>query len=211
MKKQFLKRYQREYRGSKSRSEAASDPFKLFKSWYKAAVKAKLREPNAMTLATADAKGKPSTRMVLLKSFNKDGFVFFTNYRSRKGRNISQNPNVALCFYWDKLERQVRIEGKIALIDSAESDLYFYSRPLGAQFAAAISQQSKECTSLEILERKLAFIISRQKSVTRPSHWGGYKVIPSYFEFWEGRPNRLHERIAFKRSTNRWRRFYLQP
>ncbi|MCG8364984.1 MAG: pyridoxamine 5'-phosphate oxidase [Pseudanabaenales cyanobacterium] len=179
------------------------DPFEQFERWFQQACEADLPEPNAMVLATASAQAEPSLRTVLLKYFDRDGFVFFTNYKSRKARQIDENPQVSILFPWLELERQVQIIGAASKISTAESLQYFISRPRGSQLGAWCSQQSSVISSRQQLEIK--FEEMRQKFIHReiplPSFWGGFRVAPHSFEFWQGRPNRLHDRFLYSRQA----------
>ncbi|HTV73519.1 MAG TPA: pyridoxamine 5'-phosphate oxidase [Candidatus Acidoferrales bacterium] len=191
----------------------APDPFVQFEAWLQAAVDAGFREPGAMTVATVAADGRPSARVVLLRGIDERGLVFFTNYESRKGLEIAQRSDVALLFYWDRLERQVRIEGSAAKVSPAESDAYFASRPRGHRLAAWASRQSTVVRDRAWLEAQVAACESRfaHGDVERPPYWGGYRVTPTRFEFWQGRPNRLHDRIVYVRDGSRWRIERLSP
>ena len=186
------------------REDLASDPFSQFEHWFQQACDFNVPEPNAMSLATVSATGEPSQRMVLLKYFDRQGFVFFTNYESEKARQIEENSNVSLLFFWLALERQVRVSGKAAKIPTAESLKYFTSRPRGSQIGAWCSQQSTAISSRKILELKLDEMKRkfRNKEVPLPSAWGGYRVISHRFEFWQGRPNRLHDRFLYSQSDD---------
>ena len=186
-------------------AEVNPDPFIQFYIWFQEASQVMEIEPNAMALATADISGKPSNRMVLLKGIEDGGFCFFTNYQSRKGENLSENPFAALLFWWSTLERQVRIEGKIELLDPLKSDTYFKSRPIGSQVGAIASPQSRIIESRADMEARFASEWEKYQEtsiVHRPDSWGGYVLIPDLFEFWQGRPNRLHDRIQFKLDEN---------
>lgn len=190
-------------RGRLLEADVPSDPFALFEEWLRGAVEAGLREPNAMTLATADASGRPSARVVLLKGFDPRGFSFFTNYESRKGQELAANPHAALCFWWGSLERQVRIEGAVERLPAAESDAYFGSRPPGSRLGALVSRQSQVIPGRHVLESRLAELEAQYTGTTpeRPEWWGGYLVIPARFEFWQGGPHRLHDRLCYERDA----------
>lgn len=199
-----IKQLRREYAESElSQNTIGDDPIALFERWLENAAKAELREPNAMTLATADQSGRPNARMVLLKSVDERGFVFFTNYESRKAEELTADAQAAVVFYWAELERQVRVVGTVEKVSSAESDEYFASRPPGAQTGAWISAQSRPIgTRRELEEARDAHI--REKGggpVARPPFWGGYRIVPARIEFWKGRADRLHDRFAFTRTA----------
>jgi len=183
---------------------AQSDPIKLFKQWFEAAQRADLPEPNAMTLATATAAGKPSARMVLLKGFDARGFVFYTNYNSRKGRELEANPHAALVLFWQPLARQIRITGRVTKVSAEESDAYFHSRPLGSRFASSISKQSSVIASRQTLLEKLKKIEEKYPNgdPPRPIHWGGFRVHPNEIEFWQGGKFRLHDRLRYRRRRD---------
>jgi len=185
----------------------AKDPIRLFAQWFDSALEADILESNAMTLATADEDGRPAARMVLLKSFNKKGFVFYTNYLSRKGLQLAGNPYAALVFWWGVFTRQIRIEGRVEKISGQESDEYFNSRPRGHQLSAVISDQSKPVPNYEHLEKRFSEVSKslEEKNIPRPEFWGGYRVKPELMEFWQGRPNRLHDRFRYtKQKSGKW-------
>ena len=190
------------------------NPIEQFSLWFQQALDAQLPEPNAMTLATVTSNGQPSARMVLLKDFDDRGFIFYTNYQSFKGKQLTENPQAALVFWWAELERQVRIEGKVERVSDAESDRYFYSRPHGSQIGAWVSEQSQVIESREVLDQKLAQLEAQyqDKKIPRPPHWGGFRVIPQVIEFWQGRPNRLHDRLCYSLTEyNIWAIKRLSP
>lgn len=200
-------------RASLSELDVAADPVVQFSTWFDEAIKAEIPEPNAMSVATVGADGKPSSRIVLLKQVDSAGFTWFTNYHSRKGQDIQAHPYVALLFHWVELERQVRIEGKIERVAATESDAYFSSRPLRSQLGAIASAQSQAVDRRETLETQ--FAAAEQQYGThpvRPAHWGGYRVVPDKLEFWQGRPSRLHDRVVYTREADgSWSRQRLQP
>jgi len=189
------------------------DPHKQFRKWFEEAVHADIDEVNTMTLATADATGQPSARIVLLKSFDRKGFTFFTNYEGRKSRDLKENPKAALLVFWKELERQVRIEGHVKPVSKPESDKYFDSRSLESRISAAVSPQSEEIPSRRYLEELWVKKLNELKDnkLLRPMHWGGYRVIPDRIEFWQGRPNRLHDRILYTRQEDQWAITRLAP
>jgi pyridoxamine 5'-phosphate oxidase len=197
-----------------SEADMAADPFQQFQTWFEQAIAADLPEPNAMTLATATPDGVPSARVVLLKGFDQRGFVFYTNYHSRKGQELARNSKAALVFWWAELERQVRIQGEVQQIAAAESDAYFHSRPIESQLGAWASNQSQVIGDRHVLEQKLeALQIQYQdQEIPRPPHWGGYRLTPDNIEFWQGRSSRLHDRLLYKRADeNQWDIVRLSP
>jgi pyridoxamine 5'-phosphate oxidase len=191
----------------------SKDPISIFDEWYREALRSGQPDPSIMTLATVDGRGHPSARIVLLKSYDASGFVFFTNYLSRKGTQLDVNPHVALVLHWLETGRQVRIEGVAEKVSEGVSDRYFESRPRGSQLGAWASEQSRVIRTMASLEesfrkREEEF---RDRPVTRPPHWGGYRVIPDRIEFWSDRENRLHERILFEKTSGGWQRQRLSP
>jgi len=199
--------------GGLRRSDLAPDPINQFHAWFSAAIKAGIHDANAMTLATCVDK-KPFARIVLLKDFDEHGFVFFTNYASEKGEQLDKNPNAALVMYWMEVERQIRIEGKVKKTSREESEEYFHTRPFGAQLGAWASNQSQVIDARRVLDARLAEMKQRfaEGQVPLPPHWGGYRVTPERMEFWQGRPDRLHDRFRYTRqSDGSWRIDRLAP
>jgi len=188
------------------------NPFLQFEKWFKEAIDSEILEPNAMCLSTV-SNGKPSSRIVLLKGFDENGFVFFTNYKSHKGLDIEQNNHVAVNFFWAELERQVRIEGEIEKVSEEESEEYFHQRPISSQIGAWVSEQSNVIPNREVLEKRQVELEEQYKDsvIPKPPHWGGYRVKPNKIEFWQGRPSRLHDRILFTIIENNWKIERLSP
>jgi len=215
MSEQDIQHIRNEYsKESLSEKDTDKDPIKQFDKWFTEVLKSEQSEPTAMTLATATTDGRPSARIVLMKGFNGDGFSFYTNYLSRKGKEIAKNPLGALIFFWDTLERQVRVEGTIEKLSREESEKYFHSRPKGSQVGAVVSPQSQEIPDRDGLEKKWQEAEAQyaDKEVPKPSHWGGYILRPRLIEFWQGRPSRLHDRILYKKVDNKsWKKVRLAP
>ena len=210
------KELRREYtRAALLEKDILPDPIQQFDRWFNDATNAAVTEANAMTVATADPDtGAPSVRVCLLKGFDASGFVFYTNYESRKGRELGANPQAALCFYWQALERQVRIEGTVEKVSREESEAYFHSRPIGAQIGAWVSHQSETLASREELDAREQELLSKFAggAVPLPGSWGGYRVMPTRMEFWQGRPSRLHDRIEYVRTAaGQWQIRRLSP
>ena len=193
-------------------SDVSASPFDQFDKWFGDATKAELPEPNAMTLATCDASGRPSARIVLIKGYDERGIVFFTNYQSRKGQDLAANNRAALLFFWPELERQVRIEGRVETVSAADSDAYFQSRPVASRIGVWASPQSQVLPSRTELEARFAaFSAEHGENPPRPAYWGGYRVVPVFYEFWQGRRNRLHDRICYRLANGKWKLERLAP
>lgn len=210
-----VEQMRKEYsKGALDEESVAQNPVDQFKIWFEEAVRSKIPEPNAMQLSTVGSEGRPSARVVLLKSYDQKGFVFYTNYESRKGREIEANPLVHLLFFWPELERQVRIEGDAEKITTAESMKYFFSRPVNSQLGAWASAQSSIIEGRNILEKRMRELKTRfeGKELEFPSFWGGIRVVPQAIEFWQGRRSRLHDRIQYRKNEDgSWTRFRLSP
>jgi pyridoxamine 5'-phosphate oxidase len=193
--------------------EANPHPIGQFQQWFDQAIAANILEPNAMTLATVTPEGKPTARIVLLKGFDQQGFVFYTNYDSQKGKELQQSPYAALVFLWGDLERQVRIEGRVELIDPQAATAYFHSRPIGSQLGAWASAQSSVIPNREVLEQRMAELAQeyQDREIPKPPYWGGFRVVPTEIEFWQGRPSRLHDRLRYQLIDGNWRIDRLAP
>lgn len=212
--KEHLEKLRREYlQKGFHEKDAANNPFMQFSLWFNEALELGLLDANAMALATATKEGKPSNRIVLLKSFDEKGFIFYTNYKSKKGRELLQNPYAALLFYWEEISRQVRVEGTVEKISAEESALYFQSRPVESRLGAWASEQSSIIESREELEKKYNELEKyyAEQVIPLPGFWGGFRVIPETIEFWQGRPGRLHDRLLYIKENNKWRIKRLAP
>ena len=207
--------FRKEYRFDQlSEATAGADPWQLFEQWFRLAGASGIHEPNAMSLATATPDGRPSLRVVLLKGVDRGGFTFFTNYESRKGRELAVNPHAALLCWWEPIERQVRVEGRVDKLPAADSDEYYQSRPLGSRLGAWASEQSRVLPDRAVLDQRFAELQAEysESSPDRPAFWGGYRLVPDLFEFWQGGVNRLHDRLRYRRQDDtRWHRERLSP
>ena len=204
IRKEYLK-------GSISVDTMPENPLEALQTWVNQAIESEVEEPTAMNIATISSGKFPNSRVVLLKEINSEGLVFFTNYKSQKGQDIEANPNVAINFFWPELERQVRIHCVASKVSDLDSDTYFYSRPKTSQVGAIVSAQSAEIGKDEDLESKITEIIESNLEIKRPEHWGGYVLVPEYFEFWHGRASRIHDRVAYSKTTGGWIKKRLSP
>lgn len=201
-------------KGSLSRNDMPKSPFAFFEQWYKHAIDLDVYEPNAMAISTVNNENCPTSRMVLLRGFDENGFVFYTNYNSKKGNNLIQNKKASLLFYWHQLHRQIRIEGNCEKVEEHVSTKYFHSRPKASQIASAISPQSEQIENRQILIDALELKTAKENdnsSIERPKHWGGFCLVPNYFEFWLGRPSRLHDRFSYTKDGENWKINRLAP
>lgn len=194
-------------------SNVSENPFDQFSIWMQEAVEAKILEPNAMALATANKKGIPSARIVLLKNIDRHGLVFFTNYESKKSKDLMENPNASVVFFWKELERQLRVSGSVEKISKKESEEYFKTRPYESRLSAWASKQSSEIPGRKSLEEKFSEMKNRfgEDNIPLPDFWGGFRLIPKEFEFWQGRVNRLHDRIVYQKKNDAWKIVRLAP
>lgn len=214
MKTKDIEKLREEYsQNTLDEKDVDLDPITQFQSWINESLLAKIPEPNAMTLSTVDSSHKPHSRVVLLKGIDKGNFIFYSNYKSDKGKEMDDNPNVALCFLWKELERQVRIEGTVTKLSREESEEYFHARPVQSQIGAIASEQSLEIESRAVLEKRFDELMNLYSTghVPMPDYWGGYIVEPTSIEFWQGRRSRLHDRIKYKKSNNSWTIKRLSP
>jgi pyridoxamine 5'-phosphate oxidase len=213
MKKEDISQIRREFNhGSFSEKDAADSPYDQFQAWFDDAKKVEMLDPNAMTICTVSESNAPSARVVLLKSYDEKGFVFFSNYESQKGSELEKNPNIAALFYWDKLDRQIKIEGKAVMVSHEESDAYFQTRSYTSKVGAWASKQSRKLKSRFTLLREVATIMAKYPvNVPLPPHWGGYRIEPLRMEFWQGRESRLHDRVEYVKSGSLWVKSRLYP
>ncbi|PJA06962.1 MAG: pyridoxamine 5'-phosphate oxidase [Flavobacteriales bacterium CG_4_10_14_0_2_um_filter_32_8] len=210
----YINGIRRDFAGKPLNEEAVdNNPIEQFQVWLEEAINAQLLDPYAMSITTVHPNGQPSSRIVYMRGIKENGFVFYTNYNSDKAKSLDQNNKVALSFFWVELERQIRIEGEVKKVSEADSDTYFSQRPRESQIGAWASNQSETIKDRAELEEKVAYFTNKFKTteVPRPPHWGGYLVVPTKFEFWQGRPNRLHDRIIFTKSGDAWKKSRLAP
>ncbi|WP_113661227.1 pyridoxamine 5'-phosphate oxidase [Pedobacter nanyangensis] len=212
--KEMIQNLRQDYKAAElSEKDVVKNPIAQFEKWFEDAVNAEIFEPNVMTLATVDKSARPNARIVLLKGFDENGFSFYTNYLSQKGKEIKKNPYACLVFFWAELERQVRIEGRIKKLDKETSEQYFNSRPQGSQIGAIASPQSQVIPNRDVLEQRVEELTQQYegKTIPKPAHWGGYLVKPTAIEFWQGRSSRLHDRIKYTFSNGSWKIERLAP
>jgi pyridoxamine 5'-phosphate oxidase len=212
--KKDIATYHHQFEGGElNESQVDKDPILQFEKWFAVAMEKKVEEQNSFVLSTATINGVPSARVVLLKGVDTKGFVFFSNYLSRKGEELEANPHACMTFYWPTLHRQVRIEGEVQKVSEQESKEYFHSRPKASQAGAWVSPQSQPITSREELDEKHKAFLTKHEhmEIPAPEHWGGYRIIPKHFEFWQGRTNRLHDRIAYTLDKGKWRIYRMAP
>lgn len=211
--KEDFKKIRHEYKQPELRkAHMSDDPFEQFKLWFQKALEMNIPDANAMTLSTVSKEGRPSGRILLLKDFNEKGFCFFTNYKSRKADDLKENPFASMVFFWPQLEQQIRIEGKVEILESEKSDEYFFERPVGSRTAAAASPQSQTIESRDEIDQMFSnFQKEHGEDFQRPLFWGGYRLIPDKFEFWQGRANRLNDRIEYSLENNGWKKYRLAP
>lgn len=199
-------------KGALEPKNMGDNPLVEFRGWFQQALDAQVLEPNAMVLSTVGASNRPSNRVVLLKEITADGIVFFTNYESRKGKEIANNPFVSAVFFWPELERQVRVEGEVRQVSEADSDAYFYSRPRISQAGAVVSEQSSVIADRTVLDEKMAVLMANETiKIERPKHWGGYEIVVDGMEFWQGRPGRVHDRARYQKVDGTWVKTRLSP
>jgi pyridoxamine 5'-phosphate oxidase len=214
MENDYIANIRREYLMPKIEpSDFSENPFTAFKMWFDFALNEKIEDVNAMVLSTVDVQHKPHSRVVLLKDISEAGLTFFTNYNSHKGENLAQNPSACLNFFWQQLARQIRVEGTVEKVSEETNDAYFQSRPRLSQAGAIVSNQSAEIDSRTALDESMQVLMQQDENIPlqRPKNWGGYCLIPNYFEFWQGRPGRVHDRIAYELKNGNWRKFRLSP